>query len=322
MLLLSVDIEAGKAAMFSFPRNLCSASNGSCEVGTRYPSWLELPLSPETLTPGGQAQFADGAYGGLGAGYNYMNSLWRYAAQHPDLFTGSDGVSAQDCQLQFGCERGWRALTGTIQQMTGQGLDGIVAVNLKGFVSLVDNLPQQCPPTDLRVTLPGTNPQCYGGVWLDVPDPVHDDQYHTSTQNAIVVDIPEGCHFFDSEMALAYSRARHESSDYDRARRQQYVLQQVRKQLDPLALLPHIPGLLQVAQANLYMTFADTDIQWLAQAASRIDADRIYRVDYAPGHVNQLSSMDDMRDEVSNIFSQPEPEPETKPNQSPCPPRG
>ena len=154
-----------------------------------------------------------------------------------------------------------------------------------------------------------------------MPEPLHDDQYHTSTQQSLVIDIEKGCQFFDSEMALAYSRSRHESSDYDRARRQQYVLQQVRKQLDPLALLPHIPALLGVAEANLFMTFGDADIQFLAQAASRIDADRMYRLSYAPGNVNKLNSMQDMRDEVSNIFSEPEPQPETRPNQTPCPPR-
>ena len=57
-----------------------------------------------------------------------------------------------------------------------------------------------------------------------MPDAVHDDIYHTSQQQLIEVDIPKGCQYFDSEMALAYSRSRHESSDYDRARRQQYVL--------------------------------------------------------------------------------------------------
>ena len=30
---------------------------------------------------------------------------------------------------------------GTIQQMAGVQIDGIVSVNLKGFTSLVDNLP-------------------------------------------------------------------------------------------------------------------------------------------------------------------------------------
>jgi anionic cell wall polymer biosynthesis LytR-Cps2A-Psr (LCP) family protein/TM2 domain-containing membrane protein YozV len=321
MILLSVDIEAGKSAMFSFPRNMCTATDGSCGVDSRYPEWLELPLAPEAAqSPGGQARFPNGTYGGLGAGYDYLNSLWRYAAQNPDIFPGSEGIGSE-CQQQFDCLRGWRALTGTIQEMTGQAIDGVVSVNLNGFVDLVEHLSAQCPPSDVRVTLPGNNAECYGGLWIDVPQSVHEDVYRTSTGQQIELDIQVGCQFFDSEMALAYARTRYETSDYDRARRQQYVLQQVRKQLDPLALLPQIPSLLQVAQQNLFMTFGDEDLQYLALAASRIDADRIYRIAHAPGHVNQLGSMQDMRDEATNIFSQPEPEPETRPNQTPCPPR-
>lgn len=322
MILLSVDIEAGKSAMFSFPRNLCTATDGSCGAVSRYPAWLQIPLIPEvTQSAAGQARFPNGTYGGLGAGYDYLNSLWRYAAANPEIFPGSEGVSGQDCQQQFDCIRGWYALTGTIQEMTGQKIDGIVSVNLNGFVALVEHLPAQCPPSDVKVTVPGHNAECFGGLWIDVPQAVHEDEYRTSAGQVFELDVKEGCQFFDSEMALAYARTRYETSDYDRARRQQYVLQQVRKQLDPLALLPQIPSLLQVAQENLFTDFGDGDIPFLAQAASRIDADRIHRVSYAPGHVNQLSSMDDMRNEATNIFSQPEPEPETKPNQDPCPPR-
>jgi anionic cell wall polymer biosynthesis LytR-Cps2A-Psr (LCP) family protein/TM2 domain-containing membrane protein YozV len=321
MLLMSVDIEAGKAAFFSFPRNMCSAAQSSCDPGTRYPDWLKLPLAPEVMAnPAAQAAFPDGSFGGLPQpGYNYLNALWRYAAIHPEIFPGSDGVSAQDCQVQFTCERAWRALVGTIQEMTAVQIDGVVAVNLKGFVSLVANLPPQCPSSDVRVAL--VSDQCYGGVWIDVPDPVHDDVYHTSQQQQIVVDIQKGCQFFDGEMTLAYSRSRHETSDYDRARRQQYVLTQIRKQLDPLAMLPHIPALLGVAQENLFLTWQDTDIQWLAQAASRIDADRIYRYDFAPSKLNDLGSMQAIRDKVNGIFDEPEPEPDVKPNAPPCPPK-
>jgi anionic cell wall polymer biosynthesis LytR-Cps2A-Psr (LCP) family protein len=305
--------------LFSFPRNMCTATDGSCGEGTRYPDWMRIPLSPEAAgTPAGQAQFPDGNYSGLPSGYSLMNSLWRYAAQNPDIFPGSDGIGPE-CQVQFACERGWRALTGTISAFTGQPIDGIVAVNLKGFTSLVDNLPSQCPPDDMRMAL--TNADCYGGVWIDVPDAVHDDVYHTSQQQEIVVDIPKGCQYFDSEMALAYSRARHETSDYDRARRQQYVLTQIRKQLDPLAMLPNVPALLQVAQANLFLTFGDSDIPALAQVASRIDADRIYRYDFAPNKLDQLGSMQAVRDKVANIFSEPEPEPEGPGTGTRCPPR-
>jgi anionic cell wall polymer biosynthesis LytR-Cps2A-Psr (LCP) family protein len=318
MLLMTMDIQTGKTALFSFPRNMCTATDGSCGEGTRYPDWMRIPLSPEAAqTPAGQAQFPDGNYSGLPSGYSLMNSLWRYAAQNPDIFPGSEGIGPE-CQTQFDCNRGWRALTGTIQEFTGQPIDGIVAVNLKGFTSLVDNLPSQCPPADARMAL--TNANCYGGVWIDVPDAVHDDTYHTSQQEAIVVDIPKGCQYFDGEMALAYSRARHETSDYDRARRQQYVLTQIRKQLDPLAMLPNIPALLQVAQQNLFLTFQDSDIPALAQVATRIDADRIYRYDFAPNKLDQLGSMQAVRDKVANIFSEPEPEPEA-PSGSRCPPK-
>ena len=96
----------------------------------------------------------------------------------------------------------------------------------------------------------------------------------------------------------------------------------MRKQLDPLALLPHIPDLLGGRPAEpVHDLRATRDIPFLAEAASRIDADRIYRFDFAPNKVAALGSMQGMREKVNNIFSEPEPEPETRPNQDPCPPR-
>jgi anionic cell wall polymer biosynthesis LytR-Cps2A-Psr (LCP) family protein len=311
MLLLTVDIQAGKAAMFSFPRNMCTPSiDGSCGavgIESRYPDWLRIPLPSESA-----GVYPNGVFPEM------LNALWRRAAEHPEFNEYSPGIG-QECAQQYTCTRAWRALVGTIQEMAGVRIDGIVSVNLSGFVALVDNLPPTCPPRAVRVAL--TNADCFGGVWLDVPEPLHDDIYHTSNGELMTIDIEAGCQFFDGEMALAYSRSRHESSDYDRARRQQYVLTQVRKQLDPLALLPHIPQLLQVAQQNIFLSWSDTDIQFLAQAASRIDADRIYKYDFAPNKVAALGSMQGIRDKVNNIFSEPEPEPEVRPNQPPCPPR-
>jgi anionic cell wall polymer biosynthesis LytR-Cps2A-Psr (LCP) family protein len=310
MLLMTIDIQECKAAMFSFPRNMCTPTiSGSCGPAgseSRYPDFLQIPLPPESA----------GAYPN-GVFPDMLNALWRRAAERGDAFPGSEGIGP-DCSQQFDCERAWRALTGTIQQMAGVQIDGIVSVNLKGFTSLVDNLPEQCVAKDLRVQL--GNRECYGGIWINAPQPIHDDVYHTSQQELIEVDIPKGCHYFDSEMALAYSRSRHESSDYDRARRQQYVLQQMRKQLDPIGLLPHIPALLNVAQQNLFMTFGDADIPYLAEAASRIDAERIYRWDFSPNRVTAAGSMQGIRDKVNSIFSEPEPDPEQD-NLGKCPPR-
>lgn len=324
MILVSVDIQSGKTALFSFPRNLCTAGDGSCGDGTRYPDWLRLQLPPEdTQSPAGQAAFPNGdftAASNLCQGMTsdgLLTSLWHVAAYCDSVFVGSDGISGNDCQQQFTCDRAWRALTGTLQNFTGQQIDGVVAVNLNGFVDLVNNLPAQCPTQDQRVTMPGT-PNCYGGLWL-YTDALQDDAYFNSQQQKIPVNFTQGCHFVDAEYALAYARSRHADSDYQRERRQQYVIQQVRRQLDPLAMLPNIPSLLQIAQANLYTSFSDTDVQFLAQIANRVDADRLYQEDFAPAHIAQFASMQGISDFVTNIFSQPEPDPEPQQQNNPCP---
>jgi LCP family protein required for cell wall assembly len=278
MMLMSIDIASCKAALFSFPRNMEQPGPNS-----RYPSWFRIPLENGTDYPG------------------FLFGLWRDAASSPGQYPGSDGIGPE-CQTQFDCERGWRALTGAIQNMSGVPVDAVVAVNLKGFVDIVANLPE-------------------GGVWIDVPSPLYDEAYFNSRQERMLIDFKRGCQFMNPEETLAYARSRHQDSDYERGRRQQYVIQQIRKQLDPLALLPHVPGLLNAAQANLFMSISDTDIPYLAQVASRIDADRMYRYDFAPARLTRLGSMDGMRDKIVNIFTEPEPEPTARPNAEPCPPR-
>jgi LCP family protein required for cell wall assembly len=280
MLLLSVDIAECKGALFSFPRNLTHVNEGDA---TRYPSWLTIPT--ESNQP----------YNG------YLFGLWRDAAAEPQNYPGSDGIGPE-CQQQFDCERGWRALTYAIQQMAGVNLDGVIAVNLKGFVDIVENLPG-------------------GGIWLDIPSPLSDDAYYNSEQKLYPVNFQKGCQFLGPEDALAYARSRHQDSDYQRERRQQFVLQSIRKQLDPLSLLPHISGLLSAAQANLFMSFSNDDFPFLAQVASRVDADRLYQYDFAPAHLTPLGRMQGMQAKVQNIFSEPEPDPTPQQQNSSCPPK-
>ena len=330
MILLSVDIQSGKAALFSFPRNLCTATNGSCGDGTRYPAWLKLTLPQEdTQTAQGQQAFPDGTFDASAPGTDgpcsgiqsdgLLTSLWHIAAWCANLFQGSDGISGSDCQQQFTCERAWRALIGTLQIFTGQQIDGVLAVNLNGFVDLVSNLPAQCPSDTQRFALPSTS-KCYGGLWLQT-DPLVDTAYFDSQQQQIPVNFTSGCFYVDAEYSLAYARSRHQDSDYQRERRQQYVLQQVRRQLDPLALLPSIPTLLGVAQANLFTSLGDSDIGYLAQIASRVDPLRLYQEDFAPAHVATLGSMQGIADEVTNIFNTPEPQPTPQQQSNNCPPK-
>jgi LCP family protein required for cell wall assembly len=100
MILLSVDVASGRAAMFGIPRNLKN---------------VPLPEGPAAAFPGCDC------YPDL------LNSLFVYAGEQPQLFRGGDA-------------RGYLALQDAVGEMTGLSLDGMLVVTLHGFVRLVDAL--------------------------------------------------------------------------------------------------------------------------------------------------------------------------------------
>jgi LCP family protein required for cell wall assembly len=100
MVILSIEVSTGRAALFGIPRNL-----------------INVPL------PDGPADaFACRCFPDL------LNGLFRYAVEHPDIFPGTD------------VERGYRAVQEAIAKLTGLQIDGQVVVTLGGFVRLVDAL--------------------------------------------------------------------------------------------------------------------------------------------------------------------------------------
>jgi LCP family protein required for cell wall assembly len=221
MIVLSVDVASGRAALFGVPRNLTG-----------------VPLPPESAVA-----FDNGRFPGL------LNALYVYAMGHPRDFPGGDA-------------RGFRAVTGAVQELVGVRLDGAVVVNLNGFVDLVDAV---------------------GGLWIDVPERLVDNRYPDpdGTGSGRIV-INAGCQHLGGEMALAYARSRHQDSDYGRMGRQQLVLLALRAQLDPVALLPRVPELLSIAEDNLWTTLDLADLPGLVELASRVGTDDIATVTFVP----------------------------------------
>jgi LCP family protein required for cell wall assembly len=199
---------------------------------------INVPLPPESA-----AAEPNGKFPGL------LNALYVYAMGHPKEFPGGD-------------KRGWRAVSGSIQELLGVRLDGIVAVNLQGLVSLVDE---------------------FGGLWIDIPEPLVDDNYPLEDGSGwIHLSLKAGCQHLDGRTTLAYARSRHQDSDYGRMHRQQLVLLALRRQLDPVSLLPKVPHLLSIASDNLWTTLKRSDLRGLAQLAKRVDVRRVDRVVFAP----------------------------------------
>jgi LCP family protein required for cell wall assembly len=251
LILLSVEVATGRAAMFGIPRNL-----------------RNVPLPDESA-----GAFSCGCFPGM------INALYVYAMGHPEHFPG-------------GSSRGYRAVAGAVQELTGVRLDGIAVVTLAGFVRLVDAL---------------------GGLTIDVPERLYDKNYPLEDGSGhIVLNISPGRHHFDGRMALAYARSRHQDSDYGRMARQQQVLVALRKQLRPCRLVPRIPALLRAAKGAFWTDIRVGDLPEMLALAQRIRADRVIRRAFTPPRYRE--GLDDaqiarIRREVRLVFGEPEPPP-------------
>jgi len=133
--------------------------------------------------------------------------------------------------------------------------------------------------TDYYGTL---NFQCFerivdilGGITVDVPEEVRDDQYPDDSYGYMEIYIPAGRQQMDGVTALQYVRARHESSDFSRMRRQQQVILALREKalrLDAVFALPELIPLLGEA----FSTDLSVDsLLGLANLAAQIQAEDV-----------------------------------------------
>jgi polyisoprenyl-teichoic acid--peptidoglycan teichoic acid transferase len=98
LMVLSVDVKSGEAALFSIPRNM-----------------VNVPLPAES-----RKAYPCGCFPQL------INALYVVASNRRNAFPGNDEV------------RGLRAVQMTIGELVGRKLDGMVVVKLQGFIRLID----------------------------------------------------------------------------------------------------------------------------------------------------------------------------------------
>jgi len=138
----------------------------------------------------------------------------------------------------------------------------MLVVDLNGFVRLVDAL---------------------GGLDITTPAPVSDSHYPLEDGSGYVpLYIPAGPHHFDGHMALAYARSRHQDDDYHRMERQQLTLLALRDQLNPCALVPRLPELLDIATDSLWTNLSVDELPDLLALAQRINVRRVARAAFNP----------------------------------------
>jgi LCP family protein required for cell wall assembly len=116
---------------------------------------------------------------------------------------------------------GAQLIKDTVSSFIGRPVDYYVRVNFDGFREIIDLI---------------------GGVTVDVPYTIHDEEYPTADYGVETFHLDAGIQHLDGETALKFARTRHGDSDYGRARRQQDIIRSVAQQVTDAGMLPQLLG--------------------------------------------------------------------------------
>lgn len=139
----------------------------------------------------------------------------------------------------------------TIEQNFGVPAPYYAAVDFGGFQEIVNSL---------------------GGIAIDVPRPVKDDEYPTDDYGLERVYFAPGPQVMDGASALKYARTRHADSDFGRMARQQQVMLAMRDRALRLNMLPRIPSLLDQGVRAVQTNLTPTELLGLAKLANEVDS--------------------------------------------------
>lgn len=150
-----------------------------------------------------------------------------------DLYV--NGRKINEFYTRFGVEK----LKEVLGKITGLSVDKYVVVNLDSFVEAVDVL---------------------GGLTIEVAANLYDTQYPGANDSYTIFLVEKGIHKMDGEMALKYARSRKSTSDFDRAKRQQQVLEAFRDKVLALNLVNDVNKAVKLAKDILLHMDSDIDV--------------------------------------------------------------
>jgi LCP family protein required for cell wall assembly len=163
-----------------------------------------------------------------------LNELYAFAEdEHPELFPHSR-------------RPGVAAVAGVAEQLLGLPIDHYALVDLLGFVDVVDAL---------------------GGVTVNNGKPLEveiDRLGRPGSQPAF--ELQPGRRHLNGFTALAYSRSRKTTSDYDRMQRQRCVIGSLARQTNPSELIAAFPRLAKVLKRSVATDIPSTHLPGLLEA--------------------------------------------------------
>jgi LCP family protein required for cell wall assembly len=167
-------------------------------------------------------------------------------------------------QFTGGKDRGGLLAEQAVTSVSGLQFDGYVGVDFKAFRDLVDTL---------------------GGVNVCLDGPLDDYQYPNYHDGYIKggIHFKAGCQGMDGEQALELARSRHavqanQASDFGRARRQQLILNAIRKKATSVGAITKAPGLMSALARDFSTNLTVTDMKALYDWGGKLPDAAIGRV--------------------------------------------
>lgn len=144
-----------------------------------------------------------------------------------------------------------------IEEILNIDIQRTARIDFKGFIDIVDAI---------------------GGIDIFVEKPISDPTYPDFGWGYNPFTISVGAQTLDGETALKYARSRHGSSDFDRALRQQNVINAVKEKmisLDVLTSPARLQGIFSVIQENFVSDISWDEIITLAKFGSQLPRERM-----------------------------------------------
>lgn len=141
-------------------------------------------------------------------------------------------------------------LTNKVSTIMGIPINHYVLIDFEWFEKMIDTL---------------------WGITVNVPETIVDYSYPLDEYRTMTLTINSGTQVMNGDLALKYARSRHTTSDFDRALRQQLIIQWVFKQLVGWGWLLKIKELRQDFEAAVTTDLDYSQLLWLAKYLNRID---------------------------------------------------
>jgi LCP family protein required for cell wall assembly len=246
MIVASLDLETGKAALFGFPRNM-----GSIPLPSRFQNAFvnfqkRLVPAPPPVEEGEEPVGAP-AFRNCKCFPEQLNALYPYTRKWTKTYPDE-------------IDPGMAALRDVLGNLMGIEIDYYVLVDMAAFVDLVDAI----GGIDVNVRKP---------LEAEVSPPREGDPWAK-------VNVDVGWNHLDGPEALAYARARKGSSDYARMERQRCMLRGVAAKVDPVTILRSFPAIVNAVESSVVTDVPRLFVAELVGAASNLDFDDIQTVGF------------------------------------------